>query len=641
MLFIAGLLLAYLIYWPGLSGSFIFDDFNNLGTLGARGGISDFESLRHYVFSGFSGPTGRPVALLSFLLDDNAWPSEPGPFKYTNILIHLLNGALLFALQLTLLRFYEGSRFLSRHAKWAALLVTLFWLCHPYLVSTTLYVVQRMAQLVTLFVFCGLLAWLRGRRIVGYNKVAGYLWMTLGLGLFGLLAIFSKENGALLPVLALVCEVFVVARSPLAGRLNKSWRNVFLVAPACLILLYLLYVPFVNGWFANYPGRDFTPWQRVLTECRVLWEYLYNWFFPRFFSTGIYNDTLVVSMGFLRPWTTLLSLFGLVILVAAAWRCRRRWQLVSLAVFLFLTSQLVESTTIRLELLFEHRVYMGSGFLFLPLVYYGLKHLVFWKGLLLSVVWLGVLAFFCWRGAMLWGDYPSMVMVWVEKNPESPRAQVEAARMLFNRGYRPAAVRQLNQASDKIPDDFFLRMTQVLIQCKEGALCLEDKADVLALAKTKAYSSTWLNVMQKGLDWTNRGDCSSLAPGFMLEIAEGFLSQPVNAKKESVEYAQLSYIRGVSLFLLGRKKEAKMALFDSIKEVSSLDRMMSVASYFATYGYFDDALQVASTVEERLLEGGLRGRALAEAPEISDVEFFIHAVENRQDEPEHSGASKK
>src|SRR5690606_16481815 len=102
--FAAIVCLTAIVYWPGLSGSFLFDDFPNLEKLGTRGPIESFELLVSYLKSGFAGPTGRPISLLSFLIDANDWPADPWPFKRTNVVIHLLVGAVLFATTHKLLR---------------------------------------------------------------------------------------------------------------------------------------------------------------------------------------------------------------------------------------------------------------------------------------------------------------------------------------------------------------------------------------------------------------------------------------------------------------------------------------------------------------------------------------------------------
>src|SRR5688500_16502326 len=88
------LLLAFLAWRPGLSGGFLFDDFVNLPALGAMGPVDNAATFWRYLTSGSADPTGRPIALLSFLVDANDWPADPAPFLRTNLLLHMGNGAL-------------------------------------------------------------------------------------------------------------------------------------------------------------------------------------------------------------------------------------------------------------------------------------------------------------------------------------------------------------------------------------------------------------------------------------------------------------------------------------------------------------------------------------------------------------------
>jgi hypothetical protein len=206
------LFLTALIYWPGLAGSFLFDDYPNLEKLGTRGPIESFELLRQYVTSGFSGPTGRPLSLLSFLIDANNWPTDPWPFKRTNVVIHLIVGVVLFA---TTHKLFVSIGRSARDASWIALLATSLWLVNPFLVSTTLYAVQRMTQLAALFALGGIWFYLRGRELLAIDPRRGYATLCIGLPVFTLLAMLSKENGALLPLLVLV----------LHATLNRRWAT--------------------------------------------------------------------------------------------------------------------------------------------------------------------------------------------------------------------------------------------------------------------------------------------------------------------------------------------------------------------------------------------------------------------------------
>src|SRR6185312_14146904 len=95
LLTLALLALGWWAFAPGLGGSFLFDDYVNLSALGEYGGVRNAYTLSLYLTSGLADLTGRPLSLLSFLVDADNWPAQPAPFLRTNILLHLLNGALL------------------------------------------------------------------------------------------------------------------------------------------------------------------------------------------------------------------------------------------------------------------------------------------------------------------------------------------------------------------------------------------------------------------------------------------------------------------------------------------------------------------------------------------------------------------
>jgi hypothetical protein len=144
MLFLA----VVVAYWPGLNGPFVLDDFGSIAALGDRGGIVDWTTFKAFVFGGYSGPTGRPISLATFLIDANNWPAESWPFKRTNLVIHCLCGVFLGLLIQQILRLL---RFENRDIQLLSIAAAGVWLLHPFMVSTTLYVVQPMAQLSTLF----------------------------------------------------------------------------------------------------------------------------------------------------------------------------------------------------------------------------------------------------------------------------------------------------------------------------------------------------------------------------------------------------------------------------------------------------------------------------------------------------------
>ena len=221
-------------YLPGLHGPFVLDDFGSIAPLGDRGGVVDWETFKAFVFGGNAGPTGRPVALLTFLIDANNWPADSFPFKRTNLVIHLLCGALL---GLVISQLLGLLRYTRAQVRWITLVSVACWLLHPFLVSTTLYAVQRMAQLVALFSLAGIAAYLYGRALLERNRAQGYLVMSGAVGLFSILAFLSKENGMLVPMLIATIEltIFASQRDRLQS-LNKIWAFAFLAVPAGIVL---------------------------------------------------------------------------------------------------------------------------------------------------------------------------------------------------------------------------------------------------------------------------------------------------------------------------------------------------------------------------------------------------------------------
>ena len=181
------------IYWPGLSGSYILDDANNLE--GFKVLDLGIITWRDAIFGNESGPLGRPVAMATFLANHWGGTGSVWYYKYTNLMIHLLCGSLIFWLTGRLLWRHVP----DEHRWYTALFVAALWLFAPMHVSSVLYIVQRMAQLAALFSFAGLLCYVIGRQNLADRPKMGVPLMFGGLLVFLPLAAFSKENGLLLP----------------------------------------------------------------------------------------------------------------------------------------------------------------------------------------------------------------------------------------------------------------------------------------------------------------------------------------------------------------------------------------------------------------------------------------------------------
>lgn len=616
------LLAAIFAYWPGLSGPFLFDDFAELGRLGSFGGIVDWESFRTYVLGGTSGPTGRPVALLSFLVDGTTWPADPWPFKRTNLLVHLLTASVLGVLTQRLLCVTGRDR---RQAAWIALVAAGAWLLHPFLVSTSLYAVQRMAQLATLFALAGLLGYLHGRLIAATNPVRGYAVMTLSLVVFTTLATLSKENGALLPVLAGVLEITVLASSRLAP-LDKRWSILFLAAPAVLIGVFLVNKALAVGLFNTLPPRDFSIYERLLTQPRVLSEYLGNWFIPKLYTTGVFQDHVVVSRGLLAPPATLFHLVAHSLVIATALLLRRRFALPAFALLFFYSGHLVESTTINLEIYFEHRNYLPAAFLFVPLVTALRDHTRTAAFVGISVVMFLVLGSFTRYSSTVWSDYTSIVEASARKAPMSARAQAEFAKNLFNNRQYDESLAVIDAAIERHsavkPQ---LVLTRLIILCKVSALDDEQLRAATAGLSQVLYDRRLLGIYEELALSVMNGECPLTTPAALHGVFASFLDYPLNANPTSKRFAQIQYFMGLLDSRGDRIERAVQEFEQSLRANPSVSGALNIAAILATGHRYVEALAFVDKARDLLRQGvpDTAGGRSYSASDIDDLETSI------------------
>jgi len=513
--------LAWGCYHPGLSGGFLFDDFVNLNALGSRGPIDNWPAFWRYITSGTADPTGRPLSLLTFLLDARDWPADPAPFLRTNLLLHLLNGALLFLL----VRRLETIAAHGERKDLVALLAAAWWLLHPLFVSTTLYVVQREAMLPATFTLLGLHLFVAGRqRYLASGGTRGMPAMAVGLLGGTALATLCKANGILLPVLALVLVV-TVANPPAAldTPARKRLRNfdaLLLWLPCALLALYLLrYLPRLHVDLAH---RPWTIAERLLTEPRVLMDYLGLLAIPRAVSTGLFNDQYAVSTSLWQPATTLPALLAILALVMGAVVWRRRQPRLAAALLFFFAGHLLESSVIPLELYFEHRNYLPALLLGWPLADV-LTRAGRWRRARMAGAagLLALLAFTTWQRATLWGQPEQLARVWALRNPESPRVQAVAGMALMREGRNADAARELHAAWQRQPGEPQIALNYVNARCASGGLTPADTAGVgIALRQAQASHLMVHQWLSRMLEAAAQGTC----PGLDLGVADAWLA---------------------------------------------------------------------------------------------------------------------
>ncbi|HJT80543.1 MAG TPA: hypothetical protein VJ719_05040, partial [Chthoniobacterales bacterium] len=513
-----------IVYWPGVAGGWVFDDFPNIVENTAIHITHGHSEPSGWVNAALSSPSSflrRPLASITFALNWYFSDGNPRSFKLTNILIHLLNGVLLYVMLCELLRLagicnasrvearFHENKGGSNSAKWPlptndlagaglpetesshpqkessgkplagtdepaatrlALVVTAAWLLLPINVMAVLYVVQRMESLCQIFILAGLWAYLRGRRImltatVRRHERNGFALAVSGIVLGTCLGLTSKETAVLVPVFAFLAEWVVIrfgiqcdwatvpaerdrACKEMPRRTdNRIWTlfTVTLFIPAALGFLWLLRGALEPRAFS---GRDFTLVQRLLTEPRVLVDYLHWTLLPNPMVLSLYHDEIVVSTGLLSPWTTLVAIWLLFALITVAICLRKRRPLVSLGILWFFAAQLLTATIVPLELVYEQRMYFASVGVLLAAgaLLLGLRWKIAWPFLRGFVVTISLLWFAIATNlrAQEWSDPLRLAVSEANRHPESARAVYEAGRLLLiGSDYRPGKVLDL------------------------------------------------------------------------------------------------------------------------------------------------------------------------------------------------------
>jgi hypothetical protein len=436
-LFAATCLLTIVVYWPGLSGDYMFDDLPNLiYNKQLNLGSIDLESLQGAVYSSESGTLRRPVSMLSFALNRHFFGIAPYSYKVINLIIHLFSGIGLFLFTRLLLRGYRKFRnpsFPDTAMNWLPFVVSSLWLVHPLNLTSVLYIVQRMTSLSTLFTIAGLCLYLAGRLRTLDERHGLHLILT-GLFVFGGLALYSKESGSLLPLYMLVLELTLFRFRNNQGNLDKTIISFFVITvalPACLLLLFVAIHPeyITHG----YNLRNFTLTERVLTEGRIVVFYLKSILMPSINELGLYHDDITLSQGLLDPPDTLYSLLTLAGMLACALLLLGRHPLVSLGILWFFTGQVLESTVIPLEIAHEHRNYLADYGIILALACLvtqaPLRKLAPVIRIGAPCLFLLLFSYTTWLRASQWSDVVNQAVYEARHHPSSFRSVFSAGRI--------------------------------------------------------------------------------------------------------------------------------------------------------------------------------------------------------------------
>jgi hypothetical protein len=368
-------------------------------------------------------------------------------------------------------------------ASTVAALIAACWMLLPINLTGVLYVVQRMESMANLFVLLGLIGYVSGRRrMLGPAAASsrryfpstasrgrlgrlhfspdnhGFIVCVLSITIPAAVGILAKETAVMLPLYAFLVEwILFEFKRPQDTSVDEASETLpTRRGDRRIIVLFLLALalPLIAGLAWLLPGifnhevwatRDFTLGTRLLSESRIIVDYIVWTLLPTPNALSFYHDNFHISSGLLTPWTTLTSIVFLGVLIALMIRLRRRQPLAALGIALFLGCQLLTGTILPLELIYEHRNYFASFGLMLaiiPLLSAPSSHsggaasapsaiAALPMALPRHALLAGLIL--CWTAltaltAYAWGDPLRLAVDLASRAPQSPRAQYELGR---------------------------------------------------------------------------------------------------------------------------------------------------------------------------------------------------------------------
>jgi len=423
----------------------------------------------------------RAIPRLTFAVNYRLGEFDVFGYHLVNLIIHVMNGWIVYFLALSLLR---RSRMPDKHCLAAALVSALIFTCHPVQTQSVTYISQRLTSLASLFYLAAVLLYIRGREAqrkhvrpqgrellktsssahkaasitMTFNRTAATILRFVPATLCAVLAMCSKENAASLPGALVLTEFLLYERTRLAWKRKLPWLIFGVLIWGIIVLAVLGFSAqrtpagsLAEGMvsLSREPGTV-GRWQYLCTQFTVLWTYFrlltlpvnqcVDYFYP--FADGFTH------------WPAPLSFIMLLTLLATALRLGKNHPLAAFGVLWILVTISVESSVIPIkDAMAEHRLYLplfGFSLLapYLLFTLFGRKRVTAITISLLLIVLLGVAAYArntVYRDAVtLWSDVTG-------KRPDNPRAHYNLGHSLHLAGRLEEAIAHYQQTVDMQP----------------------------------------------------------------------------------------------------------------------------------------------------------------------------------------------
>lgn len=257
---LAAAVAALIAYLPTIRAEFVFDDFYLPFT------AQEYASadLIHWMAG------VRPVLMFSFWANYVVSGLDPFAYHFTNILLHIAAGLLVFvAVRRVLGLAGEG----GARSGWLAAFASAVFLLHPLQTESVAYVASR-SELLSVTLFIGAFAIFLHRR----REAVGWFASVLIIAIFGA-AVTTKEHAAMLPMLLLLTDYYWNPPFSFAG-MKRNWRLYGMIAAGGAAASFWVVRILRSSDTAGFNVAGVSPYEYFLTQCRVIWLYVRLFLFP-------------------------------------------------------------------------------------------------------------------------------------------------------------------------------------------------------------------------------------------------------------------------------------------------------------------------------------------------------------------------
>lgn len=436
-----------LLYAPSLPGEFYFDD----GFLLDNPVVTDLKNIPKFFQGDQLISPMRGISTLSFAINYQLSGWSPLPFRLVNIVLHFLNGCLVWMLTGLLLEKVrrreenDGSDIdktirpmpSSRWEKVIPVFTAALFISHPVLTSGVSYIFQRNGLLSTVFYLSATVFLLKA-----FTQPDAPQRRYLFLSAFSyLLSTWSKEIGITFIAIIFIFEWLLQEK-------RNLWKRFWDFLPHLLVCAFSLFMTYTQ--MVRQPIRtremygDWGGWANVMTQWNIIVQYMKRMVWPHPGLLSIDHDFSIIQfISDPRAWLSGLLILGLIL---TGILIRQRQPLMAFGIFWFFITLSPTSSVIPIrEVFVEYRLYLPAfGFLLacvlgLRLLFQKIPYPTPWAvaGIFLLIL---CSAFTLQRNRILGSEF----LVWQDaarKGPQNIRANTVYGTLLLKQGNKKDALR--------------------------------------------------------------------------------------------------------------------------------------------------------------------------------------------------------